>query len=420
MGAGERRCDRSAGSCAGPFELSCWQVDPATRQVSDGIQSRRISPKAMGVLIELVAASGRVVSRDALLDSVWPDVVVGEESLTHAVSDLRRAFCDPPNRPWLIETVHKSGYRLLVEAIPTETPDPLAQYVIPPGDDFDLDAYVLCLESRQVIERSGVGSLERAVELCAEAVARAPQFAFAQAEYAIAIVNRCLYGDQGGPSLEAAAEAAGIAVRLRPDQATNHAALGFALAALGRYGPGRRAFIDALARDTDNFEAHYLFARAEFSAGEMAAAARLAERAGALCPDDYRALYLASGAWAEIGDRSRQRAAASHGLARALRRLEADPDEPRALNVKGSFLARLERYSEALAAVEDYERRGEPLEYYTVATLAWAGETTEALARLESVAERGWRHADWMLVDPSLAPLRGEMKFRKLESTLAA
>ncbi len=420
MGAGGHPCMRATLSPTGRFRVGPWQVDLATREVECCGTQRRISPKAAAVLAELIAAEGRVVSRDALLDAVWPDVTVGEESLTHAVSELRRALRDVSGGPALIDTVHKAGYRLLVEAVPEVDINPVAHSLIPPGDDFDLDAYMLCLDARQVLERSGAGAVQRSLEICAEAAARAPGFAFAQAEYAVAIVNRRLYSGQSGPSLEAAAEAAETAVRRRPDQAPNHAALGFALSALGRYEPARRAFLDALSKDTESFESHYLFARAEFSAGEMAAAARLAERAGQLRPDDYRALYLASGAWAQLGDHRRQRAAASRGYARALQRLEADPDEPRALNVKGSFLARLGRYTEALDAVEAYERKGEPLEYYTVATLAWAGETTEAIRRLEAVAERGWRHSDWMLVDPSLQPLRKEISFRRLETALAA
>jgi len=45
----------------------------------------------MDVLATLVDADGGVVERDALLETVWPDVVVGEEVLTHAIDELRPA-----------------------------------------------------------------------------------------------------------------------------------------------------------------------------------------------------------------------------------------------------------------------------------------------------------------------------------------
>ena len=100
--------------------------------------------------------------------------------------------------------------------------------------------------------------------------------------------------------------------------------------------------------------------------------------------------------------------------------MEADPAEPRARNVRGSFLARLGRFDDAIAAVEEDERSGQPLQYYNVAALAWAGAATEAIARLEAIAECGWRHADWLLSDPALTALRREQRFRKLESLVAA
>ena len=409
-----------SGQCGNQqFRLGLWIVDPGAREVTDGTTVRRLSPKAMTVLHQLVAADGQVVSRDDLMDAAWPDVTVGEESLTHVISELRRAFGDKKTDPCLIKTVHKAGYRLLVQ--PVSGAHHLVEKVrkTVPADGFDLDAYLLCLEARRVGERSGPGAVEWAQELCGEAIARAPTFAFAQAEFAVAATQRRLYSDQAGPSLNAAAEAAAAAIQLRPDQAEGHAALGYALSALGRHGDSSRCFLAALARDPNSFEVHYLFARALFSAGEMTAAAQLAERAANLAPDDYRALYLASGAWARVGDVRRARVAASRGYARVDRRLEADPAEPRARNVRGSFLARLGRFDEAVAAVEEDERSGQALQYYNVAALAWAGAATEAIARLEAITECGWRHADWLLSDPALSALRREQRFRNLENLIA-
>src|SRR3990170_7453464 len=89
---------------------------PWTRGLCGRRGERRLSPKATGVLLALAETRGRVWSRDALLERVWPNVVVGEEVLTHAIAELRRAFGDDFRQPVLIETIHKSGYRLLGEA----------------------------------------------------------------------------------------------------------------------------------------------------------------------------------------------------------------------------------------------------------------------------------------------------------------
>ena len=51
--------------------------------------------------------------------------MVNEEALTHAVSQLRRVFGDEPKRPRFIQTIHKTGYRLVqpVEWLGAEEPD---------------------------------------------------------------------------------------------------------------------------------------------------------------------------------------------------------------------------------------------------------------------------------------------------------
>lgn len=67
----------------------------------------------MQVLLRLAADGGGVVTRDELLASVWPGVVVGDEALTQAIIKLRRALGDNPRSPAYIETIAKRGYRLI-------------------------------------------------------------------------------------------------------------------------------------------------------------------------------------------------------------------------------------------------------------------------------------------------------------------
>ena len=76
-------------------------------------RARRITPKAMGVLLALVDAAGRVVSRDALLAQVWPDTLPSDDVITQAITQLRKAFAEERGNPRYIETIAKSGYRLL-------------------------------------------------------------------------------------------------------------------------------------------------------------------------------------------------------------------------------------------------------------------------------------------------------------------
>ncbi len=74
-----------------------------------------LRPKTFEFLHYLVGNPGRLVSKDELLKSVWPTVLVTEDSLVQCVTELRRALHDPEQR--LIRTVPRRGYRF--EAIPS-------------------------------------------------------------------------------------------------------------------------------------------------------------------------------------------------------------------------------------------------------------------------------------------------------------
>lgn len=96
-----------------PLHIGDWWVDPDANEIGRAGDTVRVEPKAMQVLIVLAAASGRVVSREELLATVWPDVVVGDEALTQTIIKLRRALSDNPRSPAYIETISKRGYRLI-------------------------------------------------------------------------------------------------------------------------------------------------------------------------------------------------------------------------------------------------------------------------------------------------------------------
>lgn len=74
---------------------------------------RRITVKALQVLLALAAHQGRVVSREALFEWVWPDTMPTDDVLTQAVTQLRKAFGDERGAPRYLETISKGGYRLL-------------------------------------------------------------------------------------------------------------------------------------------------------------------------------------------------------------------------------------------------------------------------------------------------------------------
>lgn len=50
--------------------------------------------KSFEVLRYLIQHAGRVVTKDEVMSAVWPDVTVGDESLTQCIWEIRRAIGD--------------------------------------------------------------------------------------------------------------------------------------------------------------------------------------------------------------------------------------------------------------------------------------------------------------------------------------
>jgi DNA-binding winged helix-turn-helix (wHTH) protein/TolB-like protein/Tfp pilus assembly protein PilF len=106
------------------FDVGQWRVDAAANELTRGSEIVRVEPKVMQVLQRLAGRAGGVVSREELLDAVWPGVVVGDEALTQTIIKLRRALGDNPRAPTHVETIAKRGYRLIAPVRALELPAP--------------------------------------------------------------------------------------------------------------------------------------------------------------------------------------------------------------------------------------------------------------------------------------------------------
>ncbi|GHA86293.1 hypothetical protein GCM10007067_25430 [Lysobacter bugurensis] len=87
----------------------------------DGRQ--RLEPKVADLLFLLAASPGEAVSRERIMEALWPGQVVGDDSLARAVFKLRQALGDEAKAPRYIETLSKRGYRLIADVTPVPSPD---------------------------------------------------------------------------------------------------------------------------------------------------------------------------------------------------------------------------------------------------------------------------------------------------------
>src|SRR5271168_283313 len=89
-------------------EFGRFSILPHRRELLAEGQVVELGGRAFDVLMALIEASGAVVSKDALMNRVWLDRIVEENSLQAQISALRRAFGTDRD---LIRTIAGRGYQ---------------------------------------------------------------------------------------------------------------------------------------------------------------------------------------------------------------------------------------------------------------------------------------------------------------------
>jgi len=109
------------------FQLGSWLVQPTLNVVSRNGTTLQLEPKVMAVLICLAEHPNDLVSKEKILQTVWPDTFVSESVLTRSISELRRAFEDEAKEPRVIQTIAKRGYRLVAPVSRVNTEQGVSQ-----------------------------------------------------------------------------------------------------------------------------------------------------------------------------------------------------------------------------------------------------------------------------------------------------
>jgi TolB-like protein/DNA-binding winged helix-turn-helix (wHTH) protein len=102
------------------LHIGAWRIQPATGQISLNGETAKVEARTMRLLLCLAERGGQVVSIDDLLNQVWPDVAVSQDSVYQAIASLRRILRDDPKQPAYIETVPRLGYRMVAKVSPWE------------------------------------------------------------------------------------------------------------------------------------------------------------------------------------------------------------------------------------------------------------------------------------------------------------
>jgi DNA-binding winged helix-turn-helix (wHTH) protein/predicted ATPase len=93
--------------------FGCFRLDLTNECLWHGTRAIALRPKAFAVLRLLMEHPGLLVTKQQVLDTVWPGTFVGDAVLKDNIRQLRDALNDDARSPTYIETAHRRGYRFI-------------------------------------------------------------------------------------------------------------------------------------------------------------------------------------------------------------------------------------------------------------------------------------------------------------------
>src|SRR5271155_2369569 len=158
------------------IEFGHFRVLPHRRELLAEGRAVELGERAFDVLMVLIEASGVVVSKDTLMNRVWPDRIIEENSLQAQISALRKAFGADRD---LIRTIAGRGYQFTGELrtistdppmelapttavlstsaeIPTNLPEPVSELI---GRDVELNEILDLSASHRLVTLAGAGGI---------------------------------------------------------------------------------------------------------------------------------------------------------------------------------------------------------------------------------------------------------------------
>lgn len=286
----------------------------------------------------------------------------------------------------------------------------------------DLRAYEYYLRGRQIQSLKSSDNWTKAPEMFRHAIGLDPDYAQAQAGLADSLAQLLIWRIlKPEDALDEALAAAKRALELAPELAEAHVARGNTLSLAGDNEGAVAAFTRAIDLNQDLYEAHYYLGRHCFAQGVHARAIEEFEAAHRVRPDEFQALVLASNAADALHDSARGDALVRRALPPALAEIAADPENGRALYLAAGMQARL---GEIEGSRRNMERalRLQPDDFGTLynaaCTYAHMGDDERALDLLERAVSAGHGFRDWIEHDPDLDSLRELPRYREIMAHL--
>ena len=281
----------------------------------------------------------------------------------------------------------------------------------------NVEAYDCYLRGRQFFHQFQKSSLEFARQMFSKAIEIDPTYALAYAGVADSCSVLYTNFDASDANLANAESASRRALELDPGLAEAHVARGLAVSLHGNHQDAEGEFETAMKLNPQLFDAAYMYGRALLAQGKHEKAAKMFERASELRPEDYVVPGLLGGTYSALGRTAEAQLGFRRQLSAATKRLELNPDDPRALYMGGVALSHLGEPARA----KDWARQalainsGDATVLYNVACIySTSGEAEEAITLLERAVAAGFGHWNWIENDSDFEPLRGNPRFQAL------
>jgi DNA-binding winged helix-turn-helix (wHTH) protein/Tfp pilus assembly protein PilF len=251
-----------------------YRLDLRSRQLLRDGTDVPLAIRHFALLHLLVSRAGRTVTKDELIETIWPNQPITDNSLAQAVSQVRAALdARHPNRH--IATDRGRGYRFVGHVTIEDER----------ASDAELDAlaapHAALVDGRAMIETLDRREIERAIEVFERLVARDSR----DARYRVGLANACVWRYEGtraaaepdAQALRRAVAHAAEARRLAPGYAEAWATYGFVMQ---RAGDDRRALASlrhATSIEADSWQHHLRLAYAGWGDERLGAARRALE-----------------------------------------------------------------------------------------------------------------------------------------------
>ena len=93
------------------YRFGVFRLDTGAYQLTKNDQALDVPPKVIDLLALLISQRAALVTKDAILARLWPDVAVTDNAITQVVSELRQALGDDSASPRFVQNEPRRGYR---------------------------------------------------------------------------------------------------------------------------------------------------------------------------------------------------------------------------------------------------------------------------------------------------------------------